>query len=50
MEHKFCRCFNLEKGVNFLFAVDILGLLLYVANIIGIIEGFDGADTFFQLV
>jgi hypothetical protein len=46
-ELKFCKCFQLEKGINFLFAVDLIGCALYIADIIAIIYGFDGSDLYF---
>ena len=47
---KFCHKFDLEKGVRFLFIMDCIGLFLYIANIIGVVNGFDGADIYFLVV
>lgn len=47
---KFCCRFDLEKGVRFLFIMDCIGLFLYIANIIGVVNGFDGADIYFLVV
>ena len=45
MSKRFCNAMDLERGISFLLLMDILGLLLYSSNILGIILGFEGGSV-----
>jgi hypothetical protein len=42
---KFCGRYQMEKSVTFLFMMDLLGMTLYVGNIIGLVLGNSGSSS-----
>ena len=45
---KFCGCCKLRKGTKFLLFMDFLAVALYVAQIAGVVNGYDNADIYFM--
>ncbi len=42
---KFCKRYQMEKSVTFLFMMDVFGMTLYIGNILGLVFGNSGSSA-----